>query len=415
MSSQILTPIVDVYSDITPVPPPRTGVNLKKVVEELIDATPLEYLVNDTDADGLPDIIEDVIGTDFNNSDSDYDRLDDYYEIWNNIDPFEPDSNKDGLPDYYEVIDVLDIDLDNDGLQNQWDFDNDGDGLKDDVDLSPFARSEVYENFHFNVKTNGEDSYITLQLKPQDSEHLNLFYQTWDWPDNDNAGSIKDLDNSKEDLWIIPMLNITADIVPDQSEVVVYGITVTDYGMVVPLYPVLDFERIVSFMGKIFYPKSVPMDLSMDVQLIWRVIGISDEEAISLVSLNGKYISLSTNGTLIGNGTELSNYESFQWIELGENTVALKSINGLYWSVQEDGSIKSTSITIGDNETFEWEQYDPDNISLKAYNDRYVNQTSSGLLYAESDEVSSSELFEKQDQNPSPRLAYMQRILKHSH
>jgi hypothetical protein len=396
---------MNVHPDITPISPPRTGVNLKKLVEELVAVTPVEYLINDTDEDGLPDIIEEVVGTDFNNSDSDFDRLDDRYEIMNNSDPVEPDSNMDGLPDYYEVTDVPDIDLDGDGLQNQWDFDNDGDGLKDDVDLSPFSRSGVYQNFSFNVKTNGEDTYITLQLRPEDSEHLNLFYQTWDWPDDDRAGSIKDLDDSKEDLWIIPMLNITTDIVPDQNDVVVYGITITDYGMVVPLFPVLDFDEIVSFSGKIFYPESAPMDLYMDVQLIWRVIGVSDEEAVSLLSSNGRYVSVSTNGTLIGNATELSGYETFKWIELGENTVALKSANGLYWSLQGDGVVESTSYGIGDNETFEWAQHAPDHISLRAHNGKYVNQTETGLLIAESGEVLGSVLFQRLDQEPVPETS----------
>ncbi len=59
--------------------PPKTSISLKPIVEALLNETPAD--ANDTDNDGLPDLIELVIGTDPNNADSDFDRLEDYQEI----------------------------------------------------------------------------------------------------------------------------------------------------------------------------------------------------------------------------------------------------------------------------------------------------------------------------------------------
>ncbi len=52
--------------------PPRTSMSLKPLVEALMSAT---TDMTDTDGDGLPDLVEAVIGTDPNEADSDFDRL----------------------------------------------------------------------------------------------------------------------------------------------------------------------------------------------------------------------------------------------------------------------------------------------------------------------------------------------------
>lgn len=149
------------------------------VVQELISAT---TNMTDTDNDTLPDSVEAVIGTDFNNTDSDFDGLNDSYEIQLGLNPLNPDSNNDGLPDYYEVTNVPSLDVDGDNVTNAWDFDNDGDGVNDAVDLSPFATSTVSNSFHFSIETNGLPTYITFQVRPQQSEYLKLLNQYWNWP-----------------------------------------------------------------------------------------------------------------------------------------------------------------------------------------------------------------------------------------
>ncbi|WP_094227401.1 RICIN domain-containing protein [Methanolobus psychrotolerans] len=171
----------------------------------------LEKYGPDNDGDGIPDSIEMVLGTDINNTDSDFDRLDDLFEIENGLDPLNPDSNYDGLPDYYEVHGSPYADIDGDGFENAWDLDNDNDGVIDALDLSPFSRSISSESFEFNLTTNGNPTYLNFQIRPEDPEHLKMLSQSWDWPD-DALGTMKDLNSSKNDVTITPMLELTVPV-----------------------------------------------------------------------------------------------------------------------------------------------------------------------------------------------------------
>ncbi|MGC9443708.1 MAG: RICIN domain-containing protein [Candidatus Methanospirareceae archaeon] len=165
----------------------------------------------DTDGDGLYDPVEWVLGTDCNNSDSDFDQLDDSFEVYNDLDPLKPDSNDDGLADYFEVNNVTSLDLDGDDYPNAWDVDNDGDGVVDALDLSPFSRSTTHESIHFDIQTNGNPAYINFQLRPENPDHLRQTLQTWDWPP-DWEGAMKDTNVSREDVHITPMLEFTIPI-----------------------------------------------------------------------------------------------------------------------------------------------------------------------------------------------------------
>jgi hypothetical protein len=165
----------------------------------------------DTDGDGLYDSVEWVLGTDFNNTDSDFDQLNDSFEVSNDLDPQKPDSNDDGLADYFEVTNVSSLDLDGDGYPNAWDFDNDGDGVLDALDLSPLSKSTPHESIHFDIQTNGNPTYINFQLRPKKPDHLRQTLQTWDWPP-DWEGAMKDTNFSKEDVHVTPMLELTVPI-----------------------------------------------------------------------------------------------------------------------------------------------------------------------------------------------------------
>jgi hypothetical protein len=149
-------------------------------VNALQNATPPENQT-DTDGDSLYDSVEWVLGTDFNNTDSDFDRLNDSEELLDFFtDPLKPDSNFDGLPDYFEV-DNVSLDIDGDGFPNAWDFDNDGDGVIDAMDMSPFSYSNLSSSFHFDIKTTGNVTYINFQLRPKDEYLLHVPGQAWDW------------------------------------------------------------------------------------------------------------------------------------------------------------------------------------------------------------------------------------------
>jgi hypothetical protein len=347
--------------------PPKQPANLKELVEALNDATPSAKRT-DLDNDGIFDTVETVIGTDFNNADSDFDFLDDYFEVVNGSNPLNPDSNNDGLPDYNEVYGGLSQDMDCDNIPNVWDSDNDGDGVNDEVDLSPFSFSSITPSgdlknkYYFRIQMNGKPTCITLQLKPKNSEHLKLYSQLWDWP-YDVEGLMRDMDNSTEDVKVIPLLNVVANVLPDPLDAAEYGILVTDEGMQVPVLPVWENGAIVAFTGQLFYNVSSPMLLTLETELIWQVIGLRDEEAVAFSSwspLTDGYLTLEEDNyvrsrTFVDdNGyLELKKNQVFEWINLGEDKVALKIQDGPYLSVASDGSIIGEYGEIGDAETFE--------------------------------------------------------------
>jgi hypothetical protein len=180
-------------------------------VAELLAAAEAANDTLDTDNDTLYDSVEWVLGTDDNNTDSDFDQLNDSYEARTHLDPLKPDSNDDGLADYFEVTNVSSLDLDSDGYPNAWDVDNDGDGVPDALDLSPFSKSIPHESFQFEITTNGNPTYINFQLRPKNPDHLRQTLQTWDWPP-DWEGAMKDLNNSRDDVHITPMLELTVPL-----------------------------------------------------------------------------------------------------------------------------------------------------------------------------------------------------------
>ena len=376
---------------LEPIPPPRTGSDLRELVKELTNATAVENRT-DADGDGLFDPVENVIGTDPDNNDSDFDGVNDYSEVFGDTDPLEPDSNSDGLPDCYEIQNVVSLDIDDDGLPNAWDPDNDGDGVNDGIDLSPAWTSEPHGSFHFGISTDGNPLYVTFQLKPRETERLKLFYQLWDWP-YDTEGSMRDFDNSREDVKIVPQLNLTLNILPDPAKVRDYGILVTSSSMYVPLNPVWEYGDIAAFTGKMFYPASFPMNLTVDAELIWRVIGTTDVATKALNSTNGKCVSIGNDGVAIANASEITDLETFQWIERTNNIVILKAVNGPYLSVADDGTIIANGTGIGDRESFELIANGSDAIALKAFNGQYVSVAAGGTLAANASEITDLERF----------------------
>ena len=257
---------------------PNNRQNVIELLQAAINANDTE----DTDLDKLPDSVEKILGTDFNNTDSDFDNLDDYNElVIYDSDPLEPDSNFDGLSDYFEV-DNVSLDPDGDGFSNVWDLDNDGDGVTDSIDLSPYSHSGLNESFNFNVKTNGNPTYVTFQLRPENPDNLRLPLQSWDWP-YDDKGQMKDLDNTTDDIKFIPMIKLKTNVVPDQSDLLDYGIVASSDGLYIPLTVVNDYGTSVAFGGRMFYPASDPLDLSMNATLVWLMQGKTDNETNGVI------------------------------------------------------------------------------------------------------------------------------------
>ena len=379
------------YSDIlenqveADIGPPRAAFSLANLVKELMSVT---TDTKDSDEDGLVDSIEAIIGTSPTNNDSDYDRVRDDFEVWNGTSPLEPDSNFDGLPDYFELK-VKNPDVDGDGIDNAWDFDNDNDGVNDAADESPFCFSAVQERFRMEIVTGGNPTYFTLQLRPRNPANLRLFYQYWDWP-RDSEGSMKDMDYSEEDVRAIPQLNVVTDSPLNQSEVSDYGMLVTPSGFQVPLNPVWDNGDLVAFESKIFFPQSANTRWVIDIDMFWRIMGNTDIEAVALSASNGMYVVLAENNSAIADGDSAS-AAAAQWIDLGDGNVSIKAFDGDYLSLADDGSIGGSRI-LDDNATFAVTEVD-DEVALKAINGKYITLNEDNHLLAQSSNLSEAERF----------------------
>lgn len=185
----------------------------------------------DSDGDTLTDYEENLLGTNPEQADTDADSLTDAQEItgftyagqsWY-TDPSEPDTNRDGLSDGDEWNDPDALhptwDIDNDGEPDLFDYDNDGDGVSDLADLSPLrAWTTVFTTtnpFELVVDglTAGNPTLVELQLRPTNLDHLWYTLNALDWP-ADNAGQIRDLDNSPDDINLIPMLEVLLPSAP---------------------------------------------------------------------------------------------------------------------------------------------------------------------------------------------------------
>ncbi|TFF89355.1 MAG: hypothetical protein EU549_00930, partial [Promethearchaeota archaeon] len=388
--------VLNSYSD-----PPRNPFTLKNLMEDLQNVT--APTANDTDNDGIEDPVERAIGTNPNENDTDLDGLMDYDEIFNGSDPLNKDSNDDGFPDYYEATNVT-LDFDGDGIKNIWDFDNDGDGVNDGVDLSPFGNSISRDYYTFNIITDTKPLNIKFQIIPEESEHLKLFYQTWDWP-YDDEGNMQDLDGSLDDLEIIPWLRVTPSVLPDENKVSDRGIIIRDDAMDIGLNPTFDQGDIVAFRGNFFYPEAAEMNLTLKIELVWEVMGNSDKVAKSILADNGKYVCIGDDDLLTANTTHV-NYENrsiFQWIELDDDEVALKAPNAGFIRVEDNGTLTTDSTKIGDRETFQIVEQASET-GFKAYNDKFLSAQIDGRILA--DKVS-FEGFEVDDQDYYPDTVHL--------
>ncbi|MFW9955474.1 MAG: hypothetical protein ACFFD3_13045, partial [Candidatus Thorarchaeota archaeon] len=363
--------------------PPRTPVDLRSLVIELQNATPI---VNRTDYDNdlLYDPVERVIGTDPTRNDTDSDTISDYFEAMNGTDPLLPDSNFDGIYDFDEVN--VTLDLDEDGIPNAWDFDNDGDGVNDDPDLSPFACSNVMSSFDMHIQTDGKPTYINIQLTPADVSHLKLFYQTWNWP-LDYEGLMQDHDDSQEDITINPYLRIWTYQIPTQDALDEMNVITSENQLLVRLFPVLEYGSIVAFNGRLLYNGSVPSNIDLRAELLWRVDGLSD---ITAKVLKGDdyyleddyYVSHDQDMIAVCNVSDSANALPLELIEIRDTAdtmrFALKIFNGPYLSVASDGrTLVFNASSIGTREIFELYKYQG---WIMGFNKEFIHLNPDGTL-----------------------------------
>jgi hypothetical protein len=143
----------------------------------VVTKTEDEYSVDflDSDGDGLPDIYENMIGTDLNNPDTDGDGLTDYQEVYiTGTDPTKYDSVTDGVSD-------ADADPDEDGLTNAQEIelgtdpqndDTDGDGLKGGEEVNDYHTDPLNPDTDKDGVNDGEEIVLGLDpLKPDTDDN----------------------------------------------------------------------------------------------------------------------------------------------------------------------------------------------------------------------------------------------------
>ncbi len=197
--------------------------------EQLFSTTnvPMMSNVGDIDFDGLHQDVEMIMGTDPLNYDSDADMLYDYAELSLGTNPHDSDTNHDGYSDYLELVDAKYNPLTK-TYDNLWSRDNDKDGVTDGLDISPSSKTDVRKSFHLEIDTQGKATYLDFQIRPENRDSLRWLGKTFDWPNHDTVGQMQDRDNTKKDVRLIPMLELTSDILPTQASVEDAGIMITD-------------------------------------------------------------------------------------------------------------------------------------------------------------------------------------------
>ncbi|MBL7183540.1 MAG: hypothetical protein ISS50_03715 [Anaerolineae bacterium] len=266
-------------------PTRTTQSNGDDTIEACGDGSPYE----DNDEDGLSDFDEGCYGTDPYEADTDQDMITDTLEVegfdfggrtWT-ADPFQPDSNHDGVPDVIEwpepVGGAPEWDPDGDGIPNLWDDDNDGDGVPDQIDLSTYSVTDYGPEFSFSSQRGGFDGYqyIEIQVQPQNLDHLRYTTTPLDWPDDDQ-GQIQDLNESTEDLVLVPMLDVRTNVFPDEALRENYGLVVMEEEdqkrLLVPLHPEGTQGSLSDFYAKVPYGPGDLDDIQWEsVKLVWMV------------------------------------------------------------------------------------------------------------------------------------------------
>ncbi|MFN8445402.1 MAG: LamG-like jellyroll fold domain-containing protein, partial [Caldilineaceae bacterium] len=229
-----------------PYRPPEAALNLADAVPALQSTT------LDSDGDGLTDQVEALIGSNPYSVDTDFDTISDRDEVvgfsyngktWYG-NPLWADSNNDGAIDSMEWNPSA-PDSDGDGTPDLYDFDDDGDNVPDNIDISRLVASKdnggnliaFSQSNPLTLTVDGLQAnrytYVNLQLRPTNPNQLWYAFNVLNWP-HDEKGNMQDWDNKtffdyckksggsncnmspddNGDIKIVPMLEVT---LPDQS------------------------------------------------------------------------------------------------------------------------------------------------------------------------------------------------------
>ncbi|MEZ4768647.1 MAG: hypothetical protein R2844_09505 [Caldilineales bacterium] len=287
---------------------------------------------DDQDQDGMDNLTESCLGTDYNHADSDGDTITDTLELqgftlngvtWT-TNPKMRDSNLDGMDDVAEwnpawaTQDASTLDPDGDGIPNPWDDDNDGDGVVDSLDNSPYTVLGYQPSYELKISkpTSASHSstyvYVDLLVQPQDTSHLRYNTTPLDWP-SDDKGQIQDLNNSADDVTLFPMLQFTTAVPPSLTKEYGYLVSGPDgnglYQVMAPLTTVGANGAIDAFRAHMAFTDSetaLGLDLT-SVKVGWLAQVNTDEKTTQRVfhRIYGNY-GYYTNSTVIKTTDEVA-------------------------------------------------------------------------------------------------------------
>ncbi|MCB0079785.1 MAG: thrombospondin type 3 repeat-containing protein, partial [Caldilineaceae bacterium] len=295
----------------------------------------------DADGDMLTNLSECLLGTLVDSTDTDQDGLSDWLEVkgvqfagqtWY-TNPLDQDSNKDGIFDGREwylgsTNENVPADTNSNGIPDVWDEDNDGDGVRDNLDLSPYTSTQpdgpnarfftedTPLQLVFNDLMADELVKVEFQVAPQNPDHLWYTQNVLDWPLDDKQGQIQDADsatfydvaqdlppapNANGDMRLVPMLEIemaanAANLPPSEPCTAPTGEETTCYPLLeqfgiavqplngdtlaayVPLQVVTDpvGDNNVAFYGQMFYRASGAWGAPANVRMVWAVQVLND-------------------------------------------------------------------------------------------------------------------------------------------
>ena len=176
------TPVPTDVPTATPTEDPTGTPTTEPTDTETPTPTPIIDYEADQDLDGLPDYIEEQLGTDPLKADTDDDLLNDYIEVMTGYDPTNPDTDNNGIIDGNE-------DFDNDDLLNTQELqlgtelcfeDTDGDNLNDGDEVNVYGTDPLVPDTDGDGIKDGDE--VSIGKNPSDSsDGATRIPQTFTW------------------------------------------------------------------------------------------------------------------------------------------------------------------------------------------------------------------------------------------
>ena len=269
------------------------------------------------------------------------------------LNPTKTDSNDDGLNDFIElpptdvqltinnVITTTKVgaapvntasasryDWDNDGMPNVWDDDNDGDGVIDSLDLSPFGVGSQQKEFRISSKGGGYTGtqYIEVQLQPQDLSHLRYGLTAFDWP-KDEKGAMKDYEGVGKGLVRLqPFMEVIVnEAAMPRTYAKDYGVSVREdfvssgyKSFYVGLQPIGNGGAINAFYSKIAFAPGELNSIDLRARLVWFVQGDSQTNISGTITSNSTLLHVYKDETARVTGLKITKSEQAETLIVGD-------------------------------------------------------------------------------------------------